>query len=86
MSYDANLQSYENEIARLLRDKATLVEALDFAEASLDEIGNPLVKMHLSALIQKARSATELPSVNWKDGKAYGYCPECGRQEPSGLS
>jgi hypothetical protein len=23
-----------------------------------------------------------LPSVNWKDGKMYSYCPECGRREP----
>ncbi len=26
-----------------------------------------------------AAAVGELPSVNWKDGKPYSYCPECGR-------
>lgn len=57
------------------RANAAIVEALDYAEASLDEISNPLIKMHLSALIQKARCATDLPSVNWNHGEPYSYCP-----------
>ena len=36
--------------------------------------------------IERLREALELankplPSVNWKDGKPYSYCPECGRIE-----
>ena len=36
--------------------------------------------------IKQLRKALELaskplPSVNWKDGKPYSYCPECGRIE-----
>ena len=24
-----------------------------------------------------------LPSLNWKNGKPYSYCPECGREDHS---
>ena len=45
----------------------------DIFDAAADEIERLRETLELAS--------KPLPSVNWKDGKPYSYCPECGRVE-----
>ena len=69
---------------RLRHVNAVLVEAmqayLDYCRPNLE--GEPILVRIREKMRAALRAATELPSVNWKDGKPYSYCPECGREEP----
>ncbi len=79
------------EIARLRRENEALVDGLervlqhDPKSPGLGFGGDwPLLVESIMASARAALSSAkgDLPSVNWKHGQPYSYCPECGRQEP----
>jgi hypothetical protein len=74
MSDYLDLLEARAEISRLRAE----LEKLQDSEA--------LEMITLRTEIQQLRAALgtgPLPSVNWKDGVPYGYCPGCGRREDS---
>lgn len=78
----------------LRREKAELVEALETSSTMMEALAtqlhswgqDPVVnwrgQLAKNAALSSATETGDLPSVNWKDGEPYSYCPECGRQEP----
>lgn len=74
-------------VERLRARKSSWLEVIPIMEQAADEIERLRNKTwELDAVIEDyseklAKASHPLPSLNWKDGKPYSYCPECGRVE-----